>query len=60
MVPQGASRLEECRVAGYPAVRLVLRREAPCEPNVRPANFPECKRGLKGDGTKRGQIYFYP
>ena len=39
-VPQGASHLEECRVAGYPAVRLVLRREAPCEPIVRPANFP--------------------
>ncbi len=39
-VPQGASRLEEGRVAGYPADRLVLRRKAPCEPIVRPANFP--------------------
>jgi hypothetical protein len=39
-IPQGASRLEECRVAGYPADRLFLRREAPCEPIVRPADFP--------------------
>jgi len=40
MVPQGALRLEERRVAGYPADRMVLRRGAPCKPIVRPANFP--------------------
>jgi hypothetical protein len=32
-IPQGASHLEECRVAGYPAVRLVLRREVIMQEN---------------------------
>ena len=36
----GEEAPRECGVAGCPAKRPVLRRSAPREPNVRPANFP--------------------